>query len=136
LASNVDAAKLQALVPVDRAARVLHPLGSNFNNQIAQRLGDGTVRLTSMTDNVSWNARNFYRGPGAWNVDASVFKNFVWKERYRLRFRRTNVMNHPLDNNPDDHWIAESQHSRPSAPRIISSHFASRGRSRIRTSFS
>jgi len=106
---------------VNRADRVLHPLGANFNNQIPQLLRDGTVRLTTMTDNVSWNARNFFRGPGAWNADASLFKNFVFKERYRLRFTADffNFLNHPLDNEPNATTGLQDLSTQPNAPRII-----------------
>ncbi len=123
LASNVDATALQALVPVDRSQRVLHPLGTNFNNQIPQALRDGTVRLTSMTDNVSWNARNFFRGPGAWNVDASLFKNFFFgeKDRFKVRFTADffNFFNHPLDNEPNATTGLQDLSTQPNAPRII-----------------
>ena len=121
LASNVDAAALQALVPVNRGERVLHPLGTNFNNQIPQALANGTTRLTSVADNVNWNARNFFRGPGAWNADASLFKNFVWKERYRLRFTADffNLLNHPLDNEPNATTGLQDLSTQPNAPRII-----------------
>lgn len=121
LASNVDATALQALVPVDRGQRVMHPLGTNFNNQIPQVLRDGTVRLTSMTDNVSWNARNFFRGPGSWNVDASLFKNFFFKERFRIRLTADffNFLNHPLDNEPNATSGLQDLSTQSNAPRII-----------------
>ena len=117
----MDAAALQALVPVDRGARVFRPLGANFNNQIPQLLRDGTARLTSMSDNVSWNARNFFRGPGAWNVDASLFKNFVFQERYRVRLTADffNFFNHPLDNEPNATTGLQDLSTQPNAPRII-----------------
>jgi outer membrane receptor protein involved in Fe transport len=40
--------------------------------------------------------RNSYRGPGQWNVDASVFKIFNLTERYKLQIRADafNVFNH------------------------------------------
>ena len=27
---------------------------------------------------LNWNARNFFRGPGSWNQDLSLFKSFVF----------------------------------------------------------
>jgi hypothetical protein len=121
LATNVDPAALQALVPVDRGQRVFHPLGANFNNQIPQTLGDGTVRLTTVADNVNWNARNFFRGPGSWNVDASLFKHFNFTERYRLRLTADffNFFNHPLDNEPNATTGLQDLSSQANAPRII-----------------
>ena len=96
-ASNVNAERLQALVPIDRANRAIHPLGPDFNNRLGQRLADGTVVMTDITDNVSSNARNFMLGPGAWNQDFSVFKYFTFTENIRFRFSADffNVFNHP-----------------------------------------
>ncbi|MCC6538400.1 MAG: TonB-dependent receptor, partial [Bryobacterales bacterium] len=123
LASNVDATTLQGLVPVDRAQRVLRPLGTTFNNQISQQLANGTTRLTAMGDNVNWNARNFFRGPGSWNVDASLFKNFIWGENGRFRVRLTadffNFLNHPLDNEPNATTGLQDLSTQANAPRII-----------------
>jgi carboxypeptidase family protein len=123
LATNVDQSALQALIPVDRAQRVFHPLftGTTFSNQIQQRLADGTLRLTSMTDNVNWNARNFFRGPGAWNVDASIFKHINFSERYKLRLTADffNFFNHPLDNEPNGTTGLQDLSTQPNSPRII-----------------
>lgn len=33
------------------------------------------------------NARNAFRGPGYWNVDAGIYKTFFLSERFRLQFR-------------------------------------------------
>ena len=76
-ATNVNASALQALVPVDRSQRALHPLGPNFDNLLPQTLADGTVVPTTITDNVSSNSRNFMLGPPGWNQDASIFKYFA-----------------------------------------------------------
>ena len=38
---------LQALVPVDRGSRNIHPLGSNYDNFLTQTLADGTVVQTT-----------------------------------------------------------------------------------------
>jgi hypothetical protein len=121
LASNVDANALQALVPVDRGQRVFRPLGSAFNNQLPQLLANGTVRNTPVGDNVNWNARNFFRGPGNWNVDASLFKHIAFTERYwlRLTFDFFNVFNHPLDNEPNATTGLQDLSTQANAPRII-----------------
>lgn len=41
--------------------------------------------------------RNRFYGPGLTTVDFSTFKNFSFKERYRVQFRAEffNIMNHP-----------------------------------------
>jgi hypothetical protein len=103
LATNVDQTALQALVPLDRSKRIMHPVGSNFSNQLQQVLANGTVRNTSITETVNWNARAFYRGPGAWNADISAFKNFSLTEAVKLRFTADffNAFNHPNDGNPN-----------------------------------
>jgi hypothetical protein len=46
--------------------------------------------------------RNAFRGPGLFNVDASLFREFPFRERFRLEFRAEafNVFNHPHFNNP------------------------------------
>jgi hypothetical protein len=120
-ATGVDQTALQALVPLDRSQRVLKPVGADFDNKVWQQLADGTARLTSVTDNVNWNARNFYLGPGAWNVDFSVFKNFTITERVKTRFTADffNFLNHPNDNNPNDRTGLQDLSSQSNQPRII-----------------
>src|SRR5439155_14417115 len=46
--------------------------------------------------------RNILRGPGYFNMDASVFRTFPIRERARLQFRTEafNAMNHPRFGNP------------------------------------
>ena len=123
LASGVDAQALQALVPVDRSQRVLKPVGAAFDNRVAQVLKDGTVRLTTVTDNLNWNARNFFRGPGSWNQDLSLFKNFVFgeKDRFRIRFSADffNAFNHPVDVAPDGTTGLQDLSRQGNEPRII-----------------
>ncbi len=120
-ATDVDQAKLQQLVPVDRGKRVLRPLGPNFDNRMPQVLADGTVRMTRITDNVNWNARNFFLGPGFWNLDFSVFKNFIFTETKRLRFTADffNVFNHPNDVNPNSRTGLQDLSRQANEPRII-----------------
>ncbi len=121
LASNVDQSALQALVPVDRGARVYRPVGAAFDNRIPQVLRDGTTRLTSITDTVNWNARAFFRGPGAWNTDVSFFKNISITEKTTLRFTADffNFFNHPNDNNPSSTTGLQDLSTQGNDPRII-----------------
>lgn len=121
LATDVDAAKLQALVPIDRGQRVLRPVGANFDNRIAQTLADGTVRETPVTDMLNWNARNFFRGPGAWNQNLSIFKTINFTERVSTRFTADffNVFNHPLDRAPDTTTGLQDLSRQDNDPRII-----------------
>jgi hypothetical protein len=109
-------------VPVDRGQRV-SSAWFRLHNQLPQTLANGTVRNTPMGDNVNWNARNFFRGPGNWNVDASVFKHILFTERYRLRltFDFFNVLNHPLDNEPNATTGLQDLSTQANGPRIIGS---------------
>jgi hypothetical protein len=47
--------------------------------------------------------RNTLRGPGYFDVDASIFKNFALAERFRLQFRAEafNIENRANFNNPN-----------------------------------
>ncbi len=120
-ASNVNASALQALVPVARGSRNIHPLGSNFDNQINQTLGDGSTVLTPITDNLSWNTRNFMLGPPAFSQDVSAFKYFSFTEKVRLRMSGDffNVFNHPTLNNPNSVTGLINLSSQANSPRII-----------------
>jgi outer membrane receptor protein involved in Fe transport len=42
------------------------------------------------------NARNAFRGPGSWNVDLGLYKDFTLKEQFKLQFRAEmyNAFNH------------------------------------------
>ena len=59
-ATNVDLAKLEALVPVDRSQRILRPVGPGFNNKLSFTLPNGQVVTTTIADNLSWNSHNFF----------------------------------------------------------------------------
>jgi len=120
-ATNVDQSKLQQLVPVDRTQRVLHPVGSTFNNKLPFTLANGTTRDTTIFDNVSWNARNFFPGVGMWNEDLSVFKYFDVTERVKVRFTSDffNFFNHPVDPQPNTTTGLVDLSQQVNAPRII-----------------
>ncbi len=123
LATGIDQSVLQKLVPLDRSQRLLRPVGSAFDNRVAVRLANGTIRQTPITDTVNWNARAFYAGPGEWNVDSSIFKNFQLTEKLRLRFSSDffNVLNHQNDADPNTTTgLQDLSISRPgNSPRII-----------------
>jgi hypothetical protein len=120
-ATNVNLSTLESLVPVDRGARNIHPLGANFNNQLPQTLADGTTVQTPITDNLSWNARNFMLGPPAFSQDVSAFKYFTITERIHLRMSGDffNVFNHPTLNNPNSTTGLINLSSQANSPRII-----------------
>ena len=48
-------------------------------------------------------SKNVISGPGFWNVDASVFRNFTIGERFKLQFRGEafQALNTPQWNNPN-----------------------------------
>jgi len=120
-ATNVDLAKLQALVPVDRSQRILRPLGAGLDNRLPQQLADGTIRETPVTDMLSWNPRNFYLGPRSWNQDLSIFKYFDFTERVRMRFTSDffNFFNHPNDPRPNATTGLQDLSQQTNDPRII-----------------
>jgi outer membrane receptor protein involved in Fe transport len=120
-ATGVDLTKLEQLVPVDRSQRVLRPVGADFTNRVPVRLANGSVRLTSITDNVNWSARNFFRGPGSWNQDISLFKTFQITERIKTRFTADffNALNHANDVNPSSTSGLQDLSVQGNEPRII-----------------
>lgn len=120
-ATNVDSAALQKLVPLDPAQRVARPLGANFDNRLPQVLANGTVVQTSITDMVNWNARNFYRGPGSWNQDVSLFKTIHITEKFSTRLTADffNALNHPVDVAPNATTGLQDLSVQNNAPRII-----------------
>jgi len=95
---------LEALVPSDRSQRAVHPAGANYDNRFPQTLADGTVRQTGIGELYNPTPRAFIMGPGAWNLDFSIFKNFTFAEDYRLRFTADffNMFNHPNMVNPSN----------------------------------
>ncbi len=120
-ATNVSQDALQALIPVDRAQRVLRPLGPNFNNRVPVQLADGSTILVSLSGTLNPNARAFYQGPGAWNDDISVYKNFKFTERLQARFSADffNAFNHPNDQDPNATTGLQDLSTQPNDPRII-----------------
>ncbi|MCI0664136.1 MAG: TonB-dependent receptor [Acidobacteria bacterium] len=121
LAQNVTGGDLLSLVPANRAQRVLHQLGPNFNNRVPQTLADGTVRETPIGELYNPSPRGFYLGPGAWNFDLSFYKNFKFKERVETRFSADffNIFNHPVDVGPDATTGLQDLSRQLNDPRII-----------------
>jgi carboxypeptidase family protein/TonB-dependent receptor-like protein len=122
LATGPGAAQLLQLVPADPTQRVLRPLRtSDGTNRVYQVLANGSVRLTTIGDNVNWNSRNFFRGPGAWNEDLSLFKNFRITERIKTRLTGDffNAFNHPNDVNPSTTTGLQDLSVQANDPRII-----------------
>ncbi len=119
-ATNVSG-DLTALVPADPAQRVLHRLGSNFDNRIAQQLANGTIRQTPIGDVYNFSPRANIMGPGSWNVDLGIYKNFRIKESVYVRFRSDffNFFNHPNDVNPNMTTGLQQLNTQSNEARII-----------------
>ncbi|NWG12767.1 MAG: carboxypeptidase regulatory-like domain-containing protein [Acidobacteria bacterium] len=102
-AKDVQGGDIFALVPADRSQRVLRPVGSAFDNRIAQTLATGAIRQTSITEMYNFSPRANIMGPGFWNVDLGVYKNFQITEAAAIRFKADffNAFNHPNDVNPN-----------------------------------
>ena len=121
-ATGVDQAALQQLVPADRSQRTLRPLNADRgDNSLPQVLADGSIRFTSLSDTVNWNPRNFFIGPGAWNVDLSLFKTFEVTESVNVRFTADffNAFNAPMDPNPNATSGLQDLGIQSNDPRII-----------------
>jgi hypothetical protein len=121
-ATDVDQTALQALVPVDRAQRVLRPLNpARGDNRLPQLLSNGTVRLTNIADTVNWNARNFFMGAGQFNADISLFKTFQIRESMDVRFTADffNAFNTPMDVDPNSTTGLQDLGVQANDPRII-----------------
>jgi hypothetical protein len=120
-ATNVDLQQLEALVAVNQGDRIVRKLGPAFDNRLPLTLANGTTRLTAITDTVSWNSRAFFHGPGAWNVDSSLFKNFSIAEKTQLRFTADffNMFNHPNNQNPNNTTGLQDLSVQTNEPRII-----------------
>ncbi|MBL8228151.1 MAG: TonB-dependent receptor [Bryobacterales bacterium] len=121
LATNVDQQALQALIPLNQGDRVARQLGPAFNNRLPQTLANGTVRQTPITDTVNWNARSFFRGPGAWNTDVRLLKSFFFGEQRRVDLSGDffNMFNHPVDVNPNATTGLQDLSVQANGPRII-----------------
>ncbi len=66
-------------------------IGPNNFNLLTLPVADSYVGALGISDfgpyPVNMTARNAFRGPGAWNIDMSLMKNFQLTERFQLQFR-------------------------------------------------
>jgi hypothetical protein len=78
---------------------------------------------TNAVGTIGTGGRNQLRGPGGWNLDYSLFKNFTLTERFRLQIRGEmfNVFNHTRLGNPVNTFSSPQFASITSAfdPRIV-----------------
>jgi hypothetical protein len=120
-ATNVSGGNLQSLVPVAAGQRVLRPLGASFNNQLPVVLANGTTRNTPIGELVNPAQRAFILGPGAWNVDLAIYKNFKFGERTGIRFSADffNFFNHPNDLTPNSRTGLQDLTRQDNNPRTI-----------------
>ncbi|MGE0128293.1 MAG: TonB-dependent receptor [Blastocatellales bacterium] len=120
-ATSITGGNLTALVPVDRGQRASHPLGPNFNNQIPVTLANGTVRNVPIGELYNYSPRANIIGPGAWNADISLFKNFRFLESGNIRFTADffNAFNHPVDVAPNATTGLQNLGVQANTPRTI-----------------
>ena len=121
LATNVTGGNLTALIPLDRSQRVARPLGANFNNQVPLTLANGTVRNVPIGELYNYSPRANIVGPGAWNADLSLFKNFKILEHGNIRFTADffNAFNHPVDVAPNATTGLQNLGVQANTPRTI-----------------
>ena len=121
LATNVTGGNLTALVPLAYGERVARPLGPNFNNQLPITLANGTVRNVPIGELYNYSPRANFFGPGAWNADLSLFKNFRFLEAGNIRFTADffNAFNHPVDVAPNTTTGLQNLGVQANTPRTI-----------------
>jgi len=127
LATNVTGGDLTALVPADRSQRTVRPFGPDCSgsfdtNRLAVLLADQVTCFDASTsDFFNPSKRASLIGPGAWNTDISVFKNFKIREVANLRFTADffNAFNHPNDIDPDSTSGLQDLSKQANDPRII-----------------
>jgi hypothetical protein len=75
-------------------ASLIHPTGSTKENLRTYINKDAFVKAPVGTFGNS--GRGMFRGPGQWNSDLSVFKDFKLTERFNLQYRTEffNILNH------------------------------------------
>jgi hypothetical protein len=73
---------------------LIHPTGSTKNN--LQSYINKAAFYPAPAGTYGNSGRGILRGPGQWNVDGSIFKDFLFAERWRLQFRTEffNLLNH------------------------------------------
>jgi hypothetical protein len=103
-ASNVTGGVLPASNPAYRVVRQVGPdCSGNYTNRLCVELADSSLRNTPIGDLYNYSPRGNFLGPGEWNVDLSIFKNFSINERANIRFTADffNAFNHPNDIDPN-----------------------------------
>jgi hypothetical protein len=73
---------------------LIHPTGSTKDN--LQSYINKAAFYPAAAGTYGNSGRGILRGPGQWNVDGSVFKDFAITERWRVQFRTEffNLLNH------------------------------------------
>ena len=125
-ATNVTGGDLEALIPADRSQRVVRPFGPDCDgsyqtNRLAVHFADNTCYNAGSGDFFNPGRRANLIGPGAWNTDISIFKNFKFKEIANVRFTADffNAFNHPNDIDPDAATGLQDLSRQANEPRII-----------------
>jgi hypothetical protein len=101
-ASNISG-NLSTFVPENVAQRVVRPAGPNcegdYVGQLPVTLANGTCYDAPFSGFYNPAPRDNIIGPGAWNVDLSVYKHFRFGEHVDARFAADffNAFNHPND---------------------------------------
>ncbi|MFB3922031.1 MAG: TonB-dependent receptor [Terriglobia bacterium] len=127
-ATNFTGGASPNIVPLDPAHRVVRPFGPNCDGnfvgsspRLAVTLGDGSCYNAPTNDFYNPSPRASIIGPGAWNTDLSIFKNFKVKERVNIRFTADffNAFNHPIDDVPNSTTGLQNLSRQTNEPRII-----------------
>ncbi|MFN7929435.1 MAG: hypothetical protein U0Y68_16105 [Blastocatellia bacterium] len=120
LATNVTGGNLQALIAPNRGQRLARPLGAGFNNQLTLTQG-GKSFTVRIDDLYNYSPRANLVGPGAWNADLSLFKNFSFREHGKLRVAGDffNAFNHPVDVSPNPTTGLQDLSQQANSPRTI-----------------
>jgi len=90
--------------PVPAVAREAGPnCSGDYLGQLAVTLADGSCYNAPFSGFYNPAPRNNFIGPGAWNVDLSLYKHFKIGERFDMRFAADffNAFNHPNDPPPN-----------------------------------
>ena len=88
--------------PIPRGNRPDRIAKGTIDNPTIQRWFDAGAFRPHQPFTIGNAGRNILVGPGMYNIDFSIFKNFVLTERVRLQFRTEffNLFNTPQFSNP------------------------------------
>ncbi len=124
-ATNVQGGSLSNLVSPTIAQRVVRPFGPDcsgkFSGNRAVTLANGKCLNASGTQLFNPGSRGHILGPGSWNADLSVYKNFRIRERTNFRFSADffNAFNHPRNVTPDSVRGLQNLAFQSNEPRLI-----------------